>query len=156
LAKYLVRSNVQMPIYVKPQILVGEQTGTVHVMVGSKHVVPSDKEIENIVVTIPFSRSCVGTNLSSKIGTVSFDEHTKICRWRIPQLPKNVTPILEGGFSFDPSTVPSKPVVSVNFEIQSWSCSGIKVDTLTLLNEKYNHFKGVKLVTTGGQIQLRS
>lgn len=29
-----------MPIYVKPQILVGEQTGTVHVMVGSKHTIP--------------------------------------------------------------------------------------------------------------------
>jgi len=156
LGKYLVRNNVQMPIYVKPQILVGEQTGTVHVMVGSKHVVPADKEIENIVVTIPFSRSCIGTSLSSKIGSVSFDEHTKVCRWRIPQLPKNVTPILEGNFGFDPANVPSKPLISVNFEIQTWGCSGIKVDTLTLLNEKYNHFKGVKLTTVGGQIQIRS
>jgi len=155
MAKYIVRNNVMMPIYVKPQILTGEQTGTVHVMVGSKHTIPADKEVENIVVTIPFSRNCSGTNLSAKIGTVSFDESTKVCKWRIPHLPKNVTPILEGGFTFDPAHPPAKPVVSVTFEINTWAASGMKVDTLTLLNEKYNHFKGVKAVTTGGQIQIR-
>lgn len=39
---------------------------------------PADKEIENIVVTIPFSKNCSGTNLTSKVGTVTFDEHTKV------------------------------------------------------------------------------
>jgi len=144
-----------MPLYVKPQVLIGEQSGSVHVMVGSKHNIPSDREIENIVVTICFSPKYGGTNLSSKTGTVFFDEQTKICKWRIPQLPTNLTPILEGSFSFDPAHPPSKPTVSVNFEIQMWACSGLKVDTLTLLNEKYNHFKGVKCQTTGGQIQIR-
>lgn len=85
-----IRNHVQMPIYVKPQILIGEQTGTVHVMVGSKHIAPGlpqlhiqpyfagDKEIEEIIVTIPFSKQCSGTNLTSKIGTVIFDETTKV------------------------------------------------------------------------------
>eukprot|EP01127_Copromyxa_protea_P005529 TRINITY_DN15451_c0_g1_i1.p1 TRINITY_DN15451_c0_g1~~TRINITY_DN15451_c0_g1_i1.p1 ORF type:complete len:419 (-),score=62.16 TRINITY_DN15451_c0_g1_i1:35-1291(-) len=156
MAKYIVRNNVPMPIYVKPQILIGEQNGTVHVMVGSKHVAPGNKEIENIIVTIPFSKNCIGTSLTSKVGTVTFDEQTKVCRWKIPQLPKTVTPILEGSFTFDPEHPPSKPTIGVYFEIQTWSCSGIKVDTLSILNEKYSHFKGVKALTCGGQVQIRS
>eukprot|EP01126_Amoeba_proteus_P017239 TRINITY_DN181_c0_g2_i3.p1 TRINITY_DN181_c0_g2~~TRINITY_DN181_c0_g2_i3.p1 ORF type:complete len:325 (+),score=68.74 TRINITY_DN181_c0_g2_i3:470-1444(+) len=154
LGKYLSRNNVMMPIYVKPQVLIGEGTGTVHVMVGSKHVT-GDKEIENILITIPFSKLCGGTNLSSKIGHVHFDENTKICKWRISQLPKRETPILEGNFTFDPKQPPAKPLVTVNFEIPMWCCSGIKVDSLSLTNEKYNHFKGVKSITRGGQIQVR-
>jgi hypothetical protein len=58
-------------------------------MVGSKYTVPGrdklisvhsvgDKDIEDIVVTIPFSKNCNGTNLTSKIGTVLFDETTKV------------------------------------------------------------------------------
>lgn len=90
--------------------------------------IAADKDIEDIVVTIPFSRNCNGTNLTSKVGTVVFDEVTKVqcykiflklqtCKWRIPQLPKNVTPILEGGFSFDPAHPPAKPTVSVTFVV---------------------------------------
>eukprot|EP01127_Copromyxa_protea_P010953 TRINITY_DN2721_c0_g1_i2.p2 TRINITY_DN2721_c0_g1~~TRINITY_DN2721_c0_g1_i2.p2 ORF type:complete len:210 (+),score=30.43 TRINITY_DN2721_c0_g1_i2:712-1341(+) len=155
MAKYLIRNSVQMPIYVKPQILVGEQTGTVHVMIGSKHTVPRDKDIEDIVVTIPFSKNCIGTNLTSKFGVVIFDEVTKICHWKMSKLPKVETPILEGNFTFDPEHPPAKPTVSVNFMINMWAASGLKVDSMTLTNEKYSHFKGVRSITSGGQIQIR-
>lgn len=85
-------------------------------------------------MTIPFSKNCNGTNLTSKIGTVTFDEHTKVCKWRIPQLPKNVTPILEGGFSFDPAHPPAKPTVGVHFEVGDFlSCLTVADTNVGLL-----------------------
>jgi len=155
LMKYFSRGNVMLPLYVKPQILIGETSGTVHVMVGTKHLT-GDKAIEDILVTIPFAQSCSGTTLSSKTGVVSFDESTKLCRWLIKALPPNApSPILEGTFSFDPANKPSLPTLGVDFKVQMWAASGIKVDSLGLLNEKYNHFKGVKTLTKGGNLQIR-
>jgi len=155
LMKYFSRGNVQLPLYVKPQISIGETSGTVHVMVGSKHIT-GDKPLEDIVITIPFAQSCSGTTLSSKIGIVTFDDSTKTCRWLIKALPPNAhSPILEGTFSFDPENKPSLPTVYVDFKVNMWAASGIKVDSLTLLQEKYNHFKGVKSLTKGGHLQIR-
>lgn len=148
------KTSAPLPIYVKPQVLFGQGTGTVHVMVGSKNQT-GDKPIEDISVTIKFASNCGGVTLSSKIGVVDFDEATKVCVWRIKQLPKTQTPILEGTFSFDAESVPIKPTVLCNFRVNMWSASGLKVDSLTLLNEKYNHFKGVKSITQGGRIQVR-
>jgi len=154
LMNYTSRGNVMLPLYVKPQILVGENSGTVHVMVGSKHIT-GDKPLEDIVVTIPFSSTCNGTTLSSKVGSVQFDDQTKVCRWYIKSIPPNVSPIMEGTFSFDPQNKPSLPTISVDFKVNMWVASGLKVDSLTLLQEKYNHFKGVKTLTKGGRLQIR-
>lgn len=162
------RGNVQLPISVRPQVIIGDNHGTVNVQVTTRHIT-GDKPIEDIVVTIPFSASCTGTTLSSKFGIVHFDDVTKVClhfflwsdwcqvcRWTIRGIPANVhAPVLEGTFSFDPENKPSLPVISVDFKVQMWAASGIKVDSLTLLQEKYNHFKGVKSLTKGGQLQIR-
>jgi len=153
LMKYFSRGNIMLPLYVKPQILIHENHGTVHVMVGSKHLT-GDKPIEDIVVTIPFSSSCSGTTLTSKTGSVTFDDATKVCRWVVRVLPQQ-SPVLEGTFSFDPNNRPSLPTISVDFCVNMWAASGIKVDSLTVLNEKYNHFKGVKSLTKGGHLQIR-
>jgi len=154
LMSFRTKGNITLPLYVKPQVLFGQGTGTVHVMVGTKNQT-GDRPIEDITVTIKFASNCGGTTLSSKVGTVNFDEATKVCVWKIKQLPKNTTPILEGTFSFDTESVPVKPTVLCNFRVNMWSASGLKVESLTLLNEKYNHFKGVKSITQGGHIQVR-
>jgi len=154
LCSFSTKGNISLPMYVKPQVLFGQGTGTVHVMVGTKNMT-GDRPIEDIVVTMKFASTCGGTTLSSKVGAVNFDEVTKVCTWRIKQIPKNTTPILEGTFSFDPESVPVKPTVLYTFRVNMWSASGLKVESLTLLNEKYNHFKGVKSITQGGHIQVR-
>lgn len=53
-------------------------------------------------------------------------------------------------------SAPVHPTVSVKFVVSMWSASGLKVDSLTLLNEGYNHFKGVKFITKGGKLQIRT
>jgi len=154
LMEFRSKGNITMPIYVQPHISYSEGTGSMSVMVGTKGV--TEKVIEDIVVKIPFPNNCSGISLTSKIGVVDCDETTKLLTWRIRGLtPKQLAPVLEGTFAWDTETVPIKPVISVEFSVNTWSASGLKVDSLTLLNESYSHFKGVKSVTKGGNIQIR-
>jgi len=154
LMEFRSKGNISMPIYVQPHILYLEGTGTLSIMVGTKQV--TDKIIEDIVVKIPFPSNCSGITLTSKIGSVDCDENTKHVTWKIKSLtPKQPAPVLEGTFVWDLDSVPVKPTVSVGFTVNTWSASGLKVDSLTLLNESFNHFKGVKSITKGGFIQIR-
>jgi len=147
------KGNIMMPISITPQVLFGEATGTLSIIVNSKQA--TDKPIEDLVITIPFANNCNGITLTSKVGVVDLDEVTKVCTWRIRQLPRGQTPILEGNFAFDTDTVPVKPTISISFNVNMWSASGLKVDSLALLNETYKHFKGVKSITRGGKLQIR-
>jgi len=154
LMEFRSKGNIMIPIYVQPHIQFSEGTGTLSIMVGTKGV--TDKTVEDIIVKIPFPNNCSGLTLTSKVGIVDCDENTKLVIWKIKNLtPKQMAPILEGTFAWDTDTVPIKPSISVGFTVNTWSASGLKVDSLTLLNEAYNHFKGVKSITKGGNIQIR-
>jgi len=61
--------------------------------------------------------------------------------------------VLEGTFVYDPETVPIRPCISVEFMLNR-SASGLKVESLSLLNEKWDFYKGVKSVSRG-KLQLR-
>lgn len=69
-----------MPLYVKPQIMFSESGGRVNVMVGPKN--NNTKTIESVVVTIPFPKSILSTNLTANIGSVQYDEQAKVCNKR--------------------------------------------------------------------------
>eukprot|EP01091_Cochliopodium_minus_P014385 TRINITY_DN4876_c0_g4_i1.p1 TRINITY_DN4876_c0_g4~~TRINITY_DN4876_c0_g4_i1.p1 ORF type:complete len:419 (+),score=106.41 TRINITY_DN4876_c0_g4_i1:45-1301(+) len=157
LMSYRVQQGVSLPLYVKPQIHFNKDGGSVSLMVGRKH---SDKNIEKISLTIPFSRSLGSSKieLTANYGKVKYDDSLKICRWEIDQLPKDKSPILEGKVSLAYGIPPpeSNPVVIVDFEIQSWSASGISVDSLLLKGEDYKPYKGVKLITRSGTFQVRT
>lgn len=68
--------SVVIPLYVKPQITFHGQSGRVSVMVGSKASV-GNRQIEDVVVTIPFPKTVLNANLSANFGTVQFDDTTK-------------------------------------------------------------------------------
>jgi len=153
LMDYCSRGNIPMPLNIQPSVRFGDGTGSVSVMIATRHV--TDRPIEDIVLTMNFATNCSGVTLTTKVGSVIFDEVTKVCKWTIKLLPKSVSPILEGNFTYDSSTVPVKPTITLEFNITMWSASGLKVESLTLLNEKYNHFKGVKSITRGGHLQIR-
>ncbi len=65
-----------LPMYVKPQITIGNNGGRVNVMVGSK--TPQAKSIEEILITIPFSKSVGTASVTANIGAVQFDDITKV------------------------------------------------------------------------------
>lgn len=155
LMNYRVKGQLQMPIYVKPQISFHENGGRVNVMVGPKNNM--NKQVEAVVVTIPFPKAITSTNLSANVGSVQYDEQAKIAKWNIGKLPKEKTPQLSGTISLPTGTPPpeANPTLTSQFKIVMYTASGIKVDSLGC-NERYKPYKGVRSVTKAGKFQVRS
>ena len=71
-----VKGQLQLPIYVKPQISFNTNGGRVNVMVGMKNI--QAKVVEEVVITIQFPKSISSTTLTANIGTVNYDDLTKV------------------------------------------------------------------------------
>jgi len=155
LMNYRVKGQLQMPLYVKPQIIFHDNGGRVNVMVGPKN--NNTKPIESVVVTIPFPKSILSANLTANMGSVQYDEQAKVCKWNIGKLPKEKTPQLTGTVSLPTGqTVPEQnPTLTTAFKIMMYTASGIKVDSLAC-NERYKPYKGVRSITKAGKFQVRS
>ena len=153
LMEYRVGGDLRLPFTIKPHVTLGDGTGTLTLTVTSK----GDKPIEDLNVTIPFDKMCNGITMAGKGHAVNIDEISKTCTWFVKQLPPQQSASLEGNFHFDTQldVKPTKPLITLKFKVSGWSASGIKVDTLTLINEKYNHFKGLKTITMGGEVEVR-
>lgn len=165
LLEYRVGGDLRLPLSVRPAMQLSETassassasasatrplpsgSGSLHVTVTGARVLPADKTVEEVAVVLPLGAHVAATTLSSKTGTVSFDETTKICTWTLKALPA-APPQLDGTFSWQGER-PAKPVLHCTWRVMGWAASGLKVESLTLQNEKYNHFKGVKLLTLG-------
>jgi len=168
LMNYRVKGQLQLPIYVKPQISLS--TGRVMVMVGPKNT--QGKAVEEVHIIIPFPKNVSTASLSANFGYVMYDDITKVAKWMVGRLPVNKTPTLEGSVSFLMNTPPSpganggispssshdanSMVISAEFKVPMLSTSGLKVDTLSLHNEKYKPFKGVRSVTKSGKFYIRT
>lgn len=124
-------------------------------MVGIKS--PQCKQVDDVVITIPFPQEVFSVNLSSPSGTVHFDEKSKVCLWNIGKLSKEKSPMLQGTVSLAPgSPFPeTHPTCLVNFKCQMYAASGLKVDSLALKNENYKPYKGVRSFTEAGNFQVR-
>jgi len=155
LMNYRVKGQIQLPITVKPQISFQNGVGRVNVLITSR--VPQ-KQMEDVVVTIPFPKQVVSTNLSANFGAVRFDDISKLLTWTIGKIPGNFkekNPLLEGSVSLEGNVVPDPPVLQVDFKISMHSASGLKVDSLNVLNENYKPYKGVRAITKAGKIHVR-
>lgn len=153
LMNYRVKGQLQMPIYVKPQI--SFQAGRVNVMVGPKNNM--NKTVEAVVVSIPFPKAVASTSLTANVGSIQYDEQSKVAKWNIGKLPKEKTPQLTGTITLATGAqMPeANPILSTQFKIMMYTASGIKVDSLAC-NERYKPYKGVRSITKAGKFQIRS
>lgn len=160
LMDFRIVGNIQLPLYVKPQIYPTESGMHVQVVIGTKPNMLGDRTIDDVVVTIPFSKSTASFGLSSATGTVTFDDATKIATWNIGKLRTSSTStvVLEGNITHSVGAPKTdyNPVVALAFSVTAWSASGLKVDSLMLFNEKYTPQKYVRSITKGGNVQIRS
>ena len=143
-------------MYCKPTISFNENGGRVSIMIGPKDC--GDKIVENVTVSIPMPPCVVTHTIEPNIGRINFDEKTKVLHWSVPKIPKDKIPMLEGNLSFAAgSEIPSStPSVLLQFNVTSFLASGLKIETLTVQNEVYNPFKGVKSFTRAGHFEIRT
>ena len=155
LMSYRVGGITQMPIYVKPQITFRAGSARVHIMVGSK--LGEDKPLTAVKVLIPFPTSMRSHTLTVNVGTIHIDTPSQLCHWEIGRIPKDVTPLMEGGLVLmSDQVVEDLPVLRAEFVCKMYAASGLKVDGLAIRNVGYKPFKGVRSVTQAGKFQIRA
>jgi len=157
LVKYRVDRPVNLPVFVRPQISYNQHGGMVNVTVGTKQA-HSEKPMEDIKVIVPFPK-CVSTvSLSATTGNYVFDDITKVLEWTVGKVPKDKSPLINGTIAFPPDTKSPEesPTILVEWKIQGQSISGIKVDSLVVVNENYKPYKGVRSITKAGKFQIRT
>merc|ERR1712195_388162 len=147
------------PIYVKPQITFSASGGMVNVTVGAKQMgAGGGKQVEEVKVIIPFPKAVSTMTLTANVGNYMFDDITKVLEWTIGKIPSDKTPLIQGNESFPPDREETEEnvVVTAEFKLQGQSVSGIGVDSLSLTNEKYKPYKGVRSVIKAGKFQIRT
>lgn len=149
---------VAIPVYVKHNISFQEncQSGRFDVTVGPKQNM--GKTVESIVLTVHMPRVVLNMNLTPTQGTYTFDPVTKVLTWDIGKITTQKLPNLKGSVSLQ-SGAPKpeeNPSLNMNFKIQQFAISGLKVNRLDMFGERYKPFKGVKYLTKAGKFQVRT
>mmetsp|Transcript_15352 Transcript_15352/g.22991 ORF Transcript_15352/g.22991 Transcript_15352/m.22991 type:complete len:413 (+) Transcript_15352:24-1262(+) len=154
LMSYRVRSNVQPPIYVKPQINFSQGVGRVTVTVGTK--VAANKNVENVVVTIPWGKTTSSCNLTASFGKAQYDEQSKTLIWTIGRMPSDRTVSLSGSVHLVSGEKEVYPSIQASFKVLLMSSSGLKVESLAVKNVNYKPYKGVRAITKSGTFTIRT
>ena len=160
LMTYKCRDSVVLPLYVQPQIHFNKDGGSVSVMVGSKQVISTGKNID-VKISIDFS-SVMGPgskfDLKPTYGRLTINETTKIITWEMSITKASSASHLEGKIQLGVGdSVPSgTPVVNVEWMVEGWAVSGLDVDSLSLQNVAYSPFKGVKCLSRSGKFEVRT
>jgi AP-3 complex subunit mu len=169
LMKYRVNAqgNVAAPCYCQPQLSFeySHNQGSISIVVGqrtqSSLIFPGQKKqaliIEEVMLVIPFSKNVRTTNLSVSIGTVLFDEATKVAKWTIGKLTNDRQPQLNGTIMLQPNSVTEEaPPIQMHWKVPMASVSGLAISTLQLTNERYKPYKGVRTIAKSGKFQIRT
>jgi len=155
LCNYKVPNQVNVPIYIRPDFIWSKDQCKFTVTVGQKFDLANPTT--DIVVIIPIPHASSATFVKANIGQARVDQLSQTCRWEIPAIPKDGTPVLEGSFNLN-TAIPAdeRPVLRVQFQKKKHSASGIAVDSLVVKNVKYTPVRGVRIITQGGRFQVRT
>ena len=156
--------NYQPAFYVKPQVSFHSQGGRINVMCGMRHggigLKDDEANIHKLQVTIPMPPQTETVNISNcSQGTCTFDSLRKQLVWKIGHL-NNTTPSLSGDVVFKSSNADGAEgageSVFVDFQVPNFSQSGTRVTSVSVPNEAYKPFKGVKYMTKAGRYTIRT
>lgn len=169
LMRYRVNTEGQVsaPCYCQPQLSFeyANNQGSIMLVVGqrmqSSLIFPGQKkqafQVEEVSVVIPFSRNVRTANLSATVGSVLFDEATKVAKWTVGKLSLDKTPQLNGTIFLQPNSASEEaPPIQLHWKVPMSSVSGLAVASLVLSNEKYKPYKGVRTIAKSGKFQVRS
>jgi AP-3 complex subunit mu len=112
--------------------------------------------IEDVTLTIPFPKIVKTANLSVTVGYVVYDEASKVAKWMIGNLDDKKRPHLTGSVSIEGNEKPEEnPPLSISWKIPLSSMSGLSVGGLSVANESYRPYKGVRNIAKSGRFQVR-
>ncbi len=159
LLNYFLRGQTQLPLEILPSIEYRRGGGSVRITV--KPIARNMKRpFETVKLVIPFPKEMLSSQLKATQGAVRTVESKgagqREVTWVISKLRDRDTPRLEGTVQFSPDFMPpSRPTILVDFKIQDWNTSGIRVDDIEIKDAKKKNFRGVKVISLAGKYEVR-
>jgi len=155
LLEFCLPNNTSLPLNVRPKISLDGPTGKVQVSISCRN--NNIKQLENVVITIPFPKETVSFGLNANCGKIIPDELSKVVTWTVGKFPKERNLSLDGTITLPSDFKQSaRPDIKVDFFIKQFSLSGLKVETLAIHGVNYKPFKGVRSKTLAGSYYARS
>ena len=112
--------------------------------------------MEDVTILIPFPKIVKTTNLTVNVGSVLYDEASKVAKWIIGKLDETKRPQLSGTMALDGNKPPTEnPPLTISWKIPLASLSGLSVGGLSVTGEAYKPYKGVRNIAKSGRFQVR-
>ena len=120
-------------------------------------IIHTHTQVEDVEVIIPFSRAVRTANFKVSVGSVLFDEASKVARWEVGKLQAERFPQLTATILYQPNSKgkDEAPTLQMQWKVASATVSGLAVAALQLTNERYKPYKGVRTIAKGGKFQIR-
>jgi AP-3 complex subunit mu len=117
----------------------------------------SAKPVEHLLIISQLPSNVNNLNLTANVGSYSFNSIDKVLKWDIGKLiqGKTAPPNLRGSIITN-SKHDFHLVFQVYFKINQYAASNIKVNQMNVFGEGYKAFKGVKYITSGGCVEVRT
>ncbi|KAJ9464604.1 Apm1p [Diplonema papillatum] len=151
----------QAPFYVQPQIGFSDGGGRVSIMTGLRNGgvgLKDDSVVSDVKIVVPMPSSIDGCTCEPTQGSAMFDYSTREIVWEVGKLSKNKSsPTITCNLHVradapKPTVIP--PCI-VEFKQSMASFTGLKFDSVTLVNEKYRPYKGVRSTAKAGHFIIR-
>jgi AP-3 complex subunit mu len=112
-------------------------------------------QLEAVVIKCAMPKSVLSCSLTPSQGKCTFDPVKKILIWDIGKIEINTQnaarlPTLRGNIALiTGQPIPEgNPIITVHFRLNQIAISGLRVQSVIMLGEKFKPFKGVKYITT--------
>ncbi|KAI9591176.1 AP-3 complex subunit MU-1 [Syncephalis fuscata] len=149
LLQYRLLHKLPLPVIVSPRLqsrlevsLLTRQTG--------------GKAVEDTRLTVPLPPQATNIHVSANYGHVRCEPSNKIIYWNVDNISdKERLPMLTATFNCPENTPKSGYTAQLDFRIDGFAASGLRVSGLALHGESYTHFKGLRSITNSGRYQIR-
>jgi AP-3 complex subunit mu len=112
--------------------------------------------VEDVSITMPLPKSVKSADLRVNLGTVLYDEASKIAKWTLGKLDASKKPQLTASLQLEGTKKPvANPNLSLAWKIPLASVSGLSVSGLSVTGETYRPYKGVRNITKSGRFVVR-
>ncbi|KXN67563.1 AP-3 complex subunit MU-1 [Conidiobolus coronatus NRRL 28638] len=116
-----------------------------------------NRPIEELILNIPLNSGIAIIDSNCNIGNVVLDPSNQQIIWKLDKTNlKDKIPAFKGSYTSQTSNNNHFcSGININFSINLCAISNTQVDSLTLTNEKYRPYKGVRSITKAGRYQIR-
>ncbi|KAI8050258.1 Mu homology domain-containing protein [Syncephalis plumigaleata] len=155
LLQYRLSYALPLPIAISPKLRINKDTESrLEVSLLARQT--GGKPVEDTRLMVPLPSHASNIHVSANYGHARCEPSSKIIYWDAGNISdKERVPQLTATFNCPENTRRSGYTAQLEFRIDGYAASGLRINGLALHGESYNHFKGLRSMTKSGRYHIR-